>query len=105
LAVGNDLVEFPGGHRYAWMPCGAGPRACIGMQIAMLEIPIVIAAVLQAFELKTPLTSIPVHAAITLQPAGSLPLRSDLADGCHENSQNHPAAEGCAENLRSARDG
>ena len=41
------------------MPFGAGPRACIGMQIAMLEIPIVIAAVLQSFVLETPLTSIP----------------------------------------------
>jgi cytochrome P450 len=67
--------RFPGGHRYAWMPFGAGPRACIGMQIAMLEIPIVIAAVLQAFALETQLTSIPVHAAITLQPTGPLPLR------------------------------
>jgi cytochrome P450 len=67
--------QFAGGHRYAWMPFGAGPRACIGMQIAMLEIPIVIAAVLQAFVLETPLTSIPVHAAITLQPTGPLPLQ------------------------------
>jgi hypothetical protein len=35
----------------------------------------VIAAVLQAFTLDTPLTSIPVHAAITLQPTGTLPLQ------------------------------
>jgi cytochrome P450 len=67
--------QYPCGHKYAWMPFGAGSRACIGMQIAMLEIPIVIAAVLQAFTLETPLTSIPVHAAITLQPSGDLPLR------------------------------
>jgi cytochrome P450 len=67
--------QFPGGHRYAWMPFGAGPRACVGMQIAMLEIPTVIAAVLQAFTLKTALASIPVHAAITLQPTGALPVR------------------------------
>jgi len=67
--------QFPGSHRYAWMPFGTGPRGCIGMQIAMLEIPIVMASVLQAFTLETQLASIPVHAAITLQPTGSLPLQ------------------------------
>jgi cytochrome P450 len=67
--------QFPGGHRYAWMPFGAGPRACIGMQIAMLEIPIVIASILQAFILETPLISVPVHAAITVLPNGPLPLQ------------------------------
>jgi cytochrome P450 len=69
------MIEESERHRCAWMPFGAGPRGCIGMQIAMLEIPIVIAAVLQAFTLDTPLTSIPVHAAITLQPTGTLPLQ------------------------------
>ena len=67
--------QLPGGHRYAWMPFGAGPRACIGMQIAMLEIPIVIAAILQAFVLETPLSSVPLHAAITVLPSAALPLR------------------------------
>jgi cytochrome P450 len=71
--------QFAGSSRYAWMPFGAGPRGCIGMQIAMLEIPIVIASVLQAFTLETPLTSIPVHAAITLQPTGTLPLQLRFA--------------------------
>jgi cytochrome P450 len=67
--------EFPGGHRYAWMPFGAGPRACVGMQIAMLEIPIVIAAILQAFVLDTPLSSVPLHAAITVLPSAALHLQ------------------------------
>jgi hypothetical protein len=45
------------------------------MQIAMLQIPIVIAAVLQAFILKTPLSSVPLHAAITVLPSAALPLQ------------------------------
>jgi cytochrome P450 len=67
--------QFPGGHRYSWMPFGAGPRACIGMQIAMLEIPILIAAILQAFVVETPLSSVPLHAAITVLPSAALPLQ------------------------------
>lgn len=45
------------------------------MQIAMLEIPMVIASILQAFILETPLSSVPVHAAITVLPSGALPLQ------------------------------
>ena len=67
--------QFPGGHRYAWFPFGAGPRACIGMQIATLEVQIVIATILQAFTISTPLAVTPVHAAITLQPTGALSIQ------------------------------
>jgi len=67
--------QFPGGHRYAWFPFGSGPRACIGMQIATLEVQILIATILQAFTITTPLTALPVHAAITLLPTGALPIQ------------------------------
>lgn len=67
--------QVPGGHRHAWFPFGAGPRACIGMQLALLEVNIVLGTILQHFRLTTPLSSIPVHAAITLQPTGALPIR------------------------------
>ncbi|MCW2812217.1 MAG: cytochrome [Friedmanniella sp.] len=67
--------ELPGGHRYAWIPFGTGPRACVGMQIGLLEVQLVIAAVLQHFTITTPLTALPVHAAITLVPTGALPVR------------------------------
>jgi cytochrome P450 len=43
--------QFPGGHKYAWFPFGAGPHACIGMQLAMLETPIVLATILQNYSL------------------------------------------------------
>lgn len=73
FALAGD--ELPGGHRYAWLPFGAGARACIGRQISLTEVSITVATVLQAFELRTPLAQTPVHAAITLLPTGRLPLQ------------------------------
>jgi cytochrome P450 len=66
--------QFPGGHKYAWFPFGAGPHACIGMQLAMLEAPIVLATILQNYRLSTTVQSIPLQAAVTLRPAQPLPV-------------------------------
>ncbi|MET0865326.1 MAG: cytochrome P450, partial [Nakamurella sp.] len=51
---------YPGGHRHAWFPFGAGPHTCVGMQLALLEAPLVLATILQAFRIDTELTSIPL---------------------------------------------
>lgn len=71
-----DLPEgvHPGGHRYAYLPFGAGPRACVGSAIALTEVQITVATVLQAYVISTPVRSIPVHAAITLLPTGRVPI-------------------------------
>lgn len=69
----SDGVD-PGGHRYAYVPFGAGPRACIGSTIALTEIQIVVATLLQAYVISTTLPEIPVHAAITLLPTGRVPI-------------------------------
>lgn len=66
---------FPGGHRYAWFPFGIGARACLGAQIAMLEMRVVLGTVVRSFSLGTSLATTPVRAAITLQPSGGLPIR------------------------------
>ena len=66
--------QFPGGHKYAWFPFGAGPHACIGMQLAMLETPIVLATILQNYRLSTGVQTIPLEAAVTLRPAEPLPV-------------------------------
>lgn len=65
----------PGGHRYAWFPFGAGPRACIGAQLALTEATLGLATLLQAYRLDTEVTSIPLAAGITLRPSGPLPVR------------------------------
>src|SRR5664279_4352824 len=66
---------FPGGHRHAWLPFGAGPHTCVGMQLALLEAPIVLATILQSCRLTTELSRIPLRAAVTLRPATPLPLQ------------------------------
>ena len=71
-----DLPEgqYPGGHRYAFLPFGGGARACIGMPIALTEVSITVATILQSYVVCTPLRGIPVHAAITLMPTGRIPI-------------------------------
>jgi len=69
----------PGGHRYAWFPFGAGPHTCVGMQLALLEAPLVLATILQSFRVQTDLSAIPLLPAIILRPAAPLPLRLESA--------------------------
>ena len=71
--------QFPGGHQYAWFPFGAGPHACIGMQVAMMEIRVVLATILQTYRLSTTVSSIPLEPAISLHPAEPLPVHLHLA--------------------------
>ncbi len=49
-----DPTRFTGGgarpepaHRYAWMPFGGGPRACIGQHFSMVEATLALALILR----------------------------------------------------------
>ena len=46
------LSGQPHAHRYAYMPFGAGPRICIGAQLALTEACLVLATLIQRFEVR-----------------------------------------------------
>jgi cytochrome P450 len=61
-------------HRYAYLPFGGGPRACIGQYFSMLEATLATASIVRAFGLHAPLGPVPLTIGITLRPAGPVPL-------------------------------
>ncbi|MFI5934213.1 cytochrome P450 [Actinoplanes sp. NPDC051494] len=67
--------RHPGGHRNAWLPFGAGPHTCVGMQLAMQEAVLAVATILSAFDLSTTVDTIKLEAALSLHPATALPVR------------------------------
>ena len=63
--------------RYAYLPFGAGPRTCIGLNFAMTEILVVLTMLLQRFRLNLAIDPAAVHAepSVTLQPRPGVPVR------------------------------
>jgi cytochrome P450 len=58
----------PGRHRFAYFPFSGGPRGCIGFPVAMLEMPLVLARILQRFRLElVPGHPVEHEAAISLR--------------------------------------
>ncbi len=62
-------------HRCAYLPFGAGPRICIGMSFAMLEMVAILATLVRDFRLKTvPGYRLELQPSLTTRPKGALPL-------------------------------
>jgi cytochrome P450 len=62
--------------RYAYLPFGAGPRTCIGLNFAMTEILVVLTMLLQRFRLKLAINPVNVRPdpSVTLQPKPGVPV-------------------------------
>jgi cytochrome P450 len=69
--------------RGAYMPLGAGPRVCLGQHLAMTEMTIIAAMLLQRFELAAPAGMVPPEPAlnITLRPKQALRLKLQKLQG------------------------
>ena len=61
--------------RFAYFPFGGGPRLCIGAPFAMLEMPIVLAAIAQRFRLRlAPGAMVEAEPLVTLRPRHGMPM-------------------------------
>ncbi len=62
-------------HRMAYMPFGTGPRICIGSNFALQELVLVLATVLQHFEVSAPVGwQLEPYTGFIRRPKGDLPL-------------------------------
>jgi cytochrome P450 len=62
-------------HRYAYLPFGAGPHTCIGMNFALIEAVVILATLLQGVRLRLRLGHDPgMRLRITLRPARGMPM-------------------------------
>jgi cytochrome P450 len=72
--VGARSSSAPGSGPLTYFPFGAGPRLCIGRDLALLEAPLVVAAVARALRVRPVRpASVEPDFGVTLRPKGGLP--------------------------------
>ncbi len=58
--------------RYAYMPFGAGPRACVGIHFASVEGPLLLALIARRYDLQLAQEHVEPELMVTLRPKGGL---------------------------------
>jgi Cu(I)/Ag(I) efflux system membrane protein CusA/SilA len=70
-----ETVKVRARHRCAYLPFGAGPRICIGMNFAMLEMTTILATLIRDFRFETvPGHRLELAATLTTRAKGGLPV-------------------------------
>ncbi|MEM6972520.1 MAG: cytochrome P450 [Pseudomonadota bacterium] len=73
--VPERFAEGTPAHRYAYLPFGAGPRVCIGMQFALIEAQAILATIVSRLSISLPEGFVPEPRMwFTLRPATGMPL-------------------------------
>lgn len=67
--------ELSQGHKYKFIPFGAGPRKCVGMQFAIMEIKIIMTYLLQNYHLDPTDTVMELDARVTLFSQSGYPVK------------------------------
>ena len=58
--------------RYAYLPFGAGPRACVGIHFASVEGPLLLALIGRRYDLQLAQNSVEPELMVTLRPKGGI---------------------------------